>query len=386
MVCGARADLIVTLGLNEGIWPAPPRFHSHLDAHARAALHRSGLDLPTVQTHVHHERDLYWWTQHAASYCISLYPQVVNGSPRVVSDLLVDAAIRPASPIEAPTPDPTTSAPSPSEFGESPFDLLDLQLSPTQMTRFGQCSFRWFAQYGLNLKDLEEPSSTLAPHVRGRLYHHTLDFVAKGLKDHPEASLDSLLTEGFAAAETHENLMRLPNWIWQRAEHLQHLLDLVQAPEFLPEGHVVHVSEQDFTVDWFGLTVKGTLDRLDQTADGFVVTDYKTGSDKPKGACGSDGQLSLDVQLPIYLSAASHLTTTQVTRGRYLSMTKRERRTLADANPDLAGLEALAASFVRSIETGHFPVAPDERQEACQYCSYGPLCRYSFDGGEEHDE
>lgn len=382
---GTQADLVLALGLTEGVWPSPPSFHPPLDAHSRAALHQAGLPMTTVVSHAQHERVLYWWAQHAAPQFVAFTPQVVGGSRRPPSDLIREEPLIPAPPYQPVEVDPP-EAPAPAPFSRPPFDVFDLQLSPTQLTRFGQCAFRWFAQHGLSLTDPEEPRATLAPHLRGRLYHLTLDHLAKHLKDDPAANRQQLVEEGFTLGETKENLTRLPNWTWQRTEHLRHLHDLAASPDFLPEGHTVHASEQDFAIDWYGLTVHGTLDRLDQTPNGFEITDYKTGISKPKGAKGTDDRLSLDVQLPVYLAAATELTRQEVTRGRYLSLTKRDRRTLAVAAPDQPALKQLADDLFDAVDTGHFPVNPDAAMDACEHCPYQVLCRHAGEGGDEYAE
>jgi RecB family exonuclease len=382
---GAQADLVLALGLTEGVWPALPSFPPPLDAHARAELNQAGLPLPDVVSHARHERDLYRWAQCAAPRFVAFTPQVVRGSRRVPSDLIRNEPLISAPPYHLAEIDPP-EVPVQRPFDHPPFDVFDLRLSPTQLTRFGQCAFRWFAQHGLGLRDPEEPRTTLAPHVRGRLYHLTLDHLAKHLKDDPAADRQRVMENGFVLAETQEHLARLPNWAWQRTEHLRHLSDLVASPEFLPAGHTVHASEQDFALEWYGLTVHGTLDRLDLTPEGYEITDYKTGTTKPKGAKGADGRLSLDVQLPVYLAAATELMREDVTRGRYLSLTRRDRRPLAVAAPDQLALKQLADELFDAVETGHFPVNPDAAMSACEQCAYVALCRHTGEGGAEDVE
>lgn len=372
---GTRADLVLALGLTEGVWPSAPDFRPPLDAHVRAALKAGGVEVRTAVTHAHQEQALYHWAHLAAPRFVACVPQVVGTRRQLPSDLVAGAPLMPAPPhVLAPT-DPY-QAPSSAPLAHPPIDLIDRRFSPTQLTRFGQCAFKWYAEYGLGLTDPREPQRTLAPDARGRLYHLTLDHVAQGLKEHPAADRRALVDEGFAAAETEEGLDRLLNWAWQRAEHLRHLYDLVTSDEFLPPDHQIVHSEAEFIIDWNGLAVHGTLDRLDCTPAGYEVTDYKTGKEKPKGAKGEGGRLTLDVQLPIYLAAAEAQTGVPVTRGRYLSLTGAERRILGTVQPDQPGLAPLVEDLFTAADRGHFPVNPDPAHDACKYCVYAPLCRH----------
>ncbi|MCD0174477.1 PD-(D/E)XK nuclease family protein [Deinococcus sp. 14RED07] len=379
---GSRADLVLALGLTEGVWPSAPDFQPPLDAHVRAALHAGGVDVRTAVTHAGQERALYRWAQLTAPRFVAFVPQIISGRRQLTSDLVVGAALIPARPHELAPTDPY-QAPSSAPPVHPPIDLIDRRFSPTQLTRFGQCAFRWYAQYSLGLTQPQEPQRTLAPDTRGRLYHVTLDHVAQALKENPAADRHTLVEAGFAAAETQEGVDRLLNWTWQRIEHLRYLQDLVSSDEFLPTGHQIIHSEAEFIIDWNGLALHGTLDRLDHTPAGYEVTDYKTGKEKPRGAKGEGGRLNLDVQLPIYVAAAEAQTGVPVTRGRYLSVTKPGRRTLSTFQPDPARLTQLVHDLFTAADRGHFPVNPDPALDACTHCAYAPLCR-QVKGEDDH--
>ncbi len=124
------------------------------------------------------------------------------------------------------------------------------------------------------------------------------------------------------------------------------------------------------------------MDRIDveRTPDGerLVLTDYKLGKTAPKGAKGPRGTLNLDVQLPLYIEAAAPALHpgARVGAARYLSINGANVSRLVDpAKVDSAALDGLVTRFRTALATGAFPLDPDPRQEACEYCPLDPVCR-----------
>jgi hypothetical protein len=282
--------------------------------------------------------------------------------------------------------------------GPEPFDHFDgvtgIPLDPTervfsasQLTTLGQCPFRWFASQVLRLAGDDEAEDTLAPSLRGNLYHDTLEIaLEQALREGPANWNDSItarLEAAFSQAEanvkgpggTPFDFAGLPGWPLERSEHLATLRRAVQSDAFLREDAQPLAGEQKFAGNWLGFSVRGRIDRIDRQPDGLVFVDYKTGGGKPNGALGPGGKLDLDLQLPIYGSAAAAALYPHddVAGGYYYSLATGEEIRMKEIDPDLLGDFAdLAASRLRD---GNYPVQPDEGLAACQYCEYKPVCR-----------
>ena len=273
--------------------------------------------------------------------------------------------------------------------------------SASQLTNLGQCPFKWFSQKLLHLLDLEEAEEELSASLRGRLYHKTLELSVNWAKQQPltppfeafeegettqigssfpdiQSAAIAYLETAFWQAERSEKLDKLPpfpGWAARRQEHLTRLLRAVSATDFLKEETEVLTAEQKFTGTWYGLKVKGTVDRVDRTPEGLAIVDYKTSSSIPKGVKDANGKAKLDIQLPLYIQvAASELfPEEEVVKAYYYSLGK--ARAFKPAQLDETTLAEFAENVKRRLQQGHYPVDPDIERAACQYCDYDLVCR-----------
>lgn len=251
-----------------------------------------------------------------------------------------------------------------------------LVFSATQLTALGQCAFRWLLERGMKLRPLDEAEDELSPSVRGDLYHKTLELGMNAVQHSPDprAALLDRLEEFFAAAEAAVTIPPLTAWEARRAEHLSRLRRAVQADDFLRGDARTIATEAEFEGVWRGFRVRGLVDRIDATPDGLVLVDYKAGSSVYGKAQDADGNAKLDLQLPIYVEvAAPHLHPGEPVAEAYYYLLGKGAK--AAAEPDDAALAALADRLRGHLESGHFPVKPDRKEEACTYCDHALACR-----------
>jgi len=100
-----------------------------------------------------------------------------------------------------------------------------------------------------------------------------------------------------------------------------------------------------------------------------MVLDYKTGTYVGK-VKDENGELKIDIQLPIYSEILDSLYPGRVDSGRYFSLrqTKTIKQTVAD-------LEDFSARVKKILENGDFAVDPDVNKKSCNYCDYDAVCR-----------
>ncbi|MEP6850505.1 MAG: PD-(D/E)XK nuclease family protein [Acidobacteriota bacterium] len=255
-----------------------------------------------------------------------------------------------------------------------PIDIVSRTWSASQLTKIGQCPFKWFSEKVLRLSPTEEGDTDLRGNTMGRLYHKTLQIAVGKALESPtfRETVLAVLEQAFLEAENDDEIgvKGLPNWEHRRSEHLATLRKAVESPDFIAEGARAVATEQKFEASWNGFNLRGSIDRVDATPDGFVAIDYKTGTyvGKVKDATG---ELETDIQLPIYTRVAlESLYPGRVADGHYFSLrqTKIMRQKPAE-------IESFAAGVKKILEAGNFSVDPDGKKKSCKYCEYDPLCR-----------
>ena len=248
--------------------------------------------------------------------------------------------------------------------------------SASQLTQLGQCPFKWFASRLLKLKELPEAESDLSVTFRGNLYHRCLELSLANIKTARDLEKfnQQQLETAFRQAEQELQLTQLPGWDAQRQEHLDLLSLNLIAADFLPPDREVIARETTFNTEWYGLQVQGTVDRIDRTATGLTILDYKTSSSIPAGVKDQTGKANLDIQLALYIDAIEQsYPEVSVDKAVYYSLTKGKTMGRAKSNPKQ--LAAFAEKVKSYLEQGYYPVDPDRDRKACQYCAFDSVCR-----------
>lgn len=136
--------------------------------------------------------------------------------------------------------------------------------------------------------------------------------------------------------------------------------------------------ELDMLEDLEGITIRGILDRMDETADGIVITDYKTGKAPPERYA-----LPAFFALKIYALLVRHRTGTTPTTLRLMYLTDPTVYEIPVNDAQLDAMErqlrALWQAIDRAITTEHFPARPSR---LCDWCSYQDICP-AFAGSDE---
>lgn len=415
-VFGGRFRYVFVLGLAEGVLPQALQDPPLLDFHERSRLAAHGLAVETAAERAERERLSVWALLETVTEQLTLsYPRQSDGHANIESAVFAALGCKPVPASTAycasaeevrryrlldedtTTDDVLEAARRNQQIelrreGEAahdafdgvlgvPLPLADYSFSATSLTRIGLCPFRWFLGEALGLKELKEAESDLSPRLRGEFYHLVLELAVKAAREAggTRAEVVAALDASFAQAERKLKLSALPNWRNRRDEHKAFLVRAVSDPEFLPDGSEIVAVEETFSTTWKGLSVRGKVDRVDRTAGGLSVKDYKTSSSKPKGVKNDKGVAKIDVQLPLYLYAAQTQIVagaeTETVTGHYYSLTRREKRILGHAKPDEAALDALAERVKGHLAEGSFPVDPDSDDYACTHCEFDRVCR-----------
>jgi ATP-dependent helicase/nuclease subunit B len=206
-------------------------------------------------------------------------------------------------------------------------------VSPTQLQSWAACPHAYFVQYMLGVRPLEEPGDELGitPLDRGNALHEVLDLFnreviagtlpqpgAHGWGDAHRQRLFELLEVTADRFEHAGRTGRPASWAIERKrlhKELQVWVENDSAKVAARHARVI-ASEQRFGADGEvtlalpggrRLSVFGSVDRIDRTPAGLVVTDHKVGGDTSYAAIDRSDPTAgrTRFQLPAYAAAAT---------------------------------------------------------------------------------
>jgi ATP-dependent helicase/nuclease subunit B len=306
---------------------------------------------------------------------------------------------------------------------------LTRPVSPTQLQSWAACPHAYFVQYVLGVRAVEEPGDEIAitPIDKGNVLHAVLDRfhreVIAGQLSQPDqhgwaavhrTRLVELFTETAARYEHSGRTGRAAYWEIDRQRLLNELMFWFakDSEQVAARGVRVVASEQRFGLDGDvtialadgrRLAVYGSVDRIDRTATGLVVTDHKVGSTKAYSKIERADPTSggTRFQLPAYAAAAGviaagpdRLPGLEPVRAEYSFFHKGDYQRIGyDFDADVwTQVAADLQHVVSGVEAGWFPATAIKPQYQfridCQYCepdSLGTAERYSEWERKRHD-
>jgi RecB family exonuclease len=408
---GCRFKKIFVIGMCEGGFPVTESDDPLIDHFERKRLAADGIYFQDALEVPRWEAMSFYFALLAADEAVLSYSQYAAGKERLASPYFDRISVRPiAAPLdhlscarEARAAFLTQSHPAVDdavfEFAKHQFQveadrvesgsiseyngILDMPIkidgrpfSVSQLTRLGQCPFKWFAGDLLRLRSPDEAETEFAANRKGSLYHKVLEIAVRENLDAADirAAILTDLEQIFerAEAELEYSFESIPNWELRRAELLQTLRDLVASEAFLPPNVRILETEVEFRLAWNGLTLRGKIDRIDATPDGFSAVDYKSGTSRSL-IKDESGRLKIDIQLPIYgkVALANIKPGNAIAAGRYISISACESDNEKDAD-----LEQIAGQLKEIFQHGRFAIEPDTDGTACRYCDHAVVCRF----------
>ena len=282
-------------------------------------------------------------------------------------------------------------------------------LSPSQLELWATCPHAYFVHHLLRVAPIEEPADQISITASdiGTTQHRALDRFHRaviagelpqptehGWTDEHHAALMSMFDDECARAQRRGRTGRSAYWSDERERMRADLTGWLRhdSAESIRRGSIVLASEHRFGADSpdgrpvdlalaDGRTIglRGTVDRIDRTADGtIVVTDHKSGAArKYKDLTADDPTLGATVfQLPAYAAAAATYVADHgaPVRAEYSLMGKGEYQRFGyTVTPSVADLVGHGLQLVvDGIETGFFPHVPERPgwrlYTACLYC------------------
>lgn len=231
----------------------------------------------------------------------------------IVADNQVKSKVLPAFVRPVAIPTPIKDAPD--------------KLSPSAITAYLQCPYRFYLSYVLNLKEQSDLNTEIPSHIIGTLIHKVLEGLPKEGRFNLEFMTKEILNSWYSAIDQHfgqstRNIISLLKA--EGAKRLQRVIIWLYQRRL--EGWVRYGAEHKLSLgpspETHGFIINGRVDALEynpKTNEALII-DYKLRerSENPTSALRNDGQWN-SLTLPIYY----HLT----------------QKALSETYPDLASLK-----------------------------------------------
>lgn len=272
--------------------------------------------------------------------------------------------------------------------------FLPKSLSVSELEDLATCPFRFYVRHLLRPRGDQEAGDGDRADL-GAFLHRVIARVfraaqAEGKQRGKEVSAlaeASLLEKAFSEVEAEWKkrpdspfFLRRPDWPHRRGRLLWLLVRAFRDGKgFLREDAEIVAVEVEVGEEkvfkglvpgYDGLKVRGVIDRLERRSGSHFYLDYKVGSAFPRVKDPRTGELSADLQLPLYLLLHG--------KGRgvgvYYSLSSGRAQ---QAKLDRSALWLVFRGVRRALKSGAFPPQPDRKGEACRGCSAALLCRYA---------
>jgi putative RecB family exonuclease len=264
---------------------------------------------------------------------------------------------------------------SPPEAGPSPLETL----SPSRASDFKLCPqlFRYRAIDRIKVPPtVHQARGTTAHLALQRLFdEHPVERTPDRLYDLFRAAWTELKPKEFP--DLFETLDEEREWGVASLAVLHNYFAVEDPTTFTPTER-----ELDMLEELGDITIRGILDRMDETGGGLIITDYKTGKAPPERYA-----LPAFFALKVYALLIRNRTgrTPRAIRLMYLNGPTVYEVPVTDPQLDAMErqLQALWAAINRAIERDHFPPRPSK---LCGWCQYQDLCpAFPADASEAAD-
>ncbi len=283
------------------------------------------------------------------------------------------------------SPIPNPSARSNISRAKTPSQYLPQHFSYSQLAAFSKCPL----QYKFNFI-LKVPVKGKSVFSFGKTMHNTLYEFLKLSSQENSAKQDSLFKKGGGptsakTALTFKDLEELyeKNWIdeWydskkNKEEYYKKGIEIIK--EFYENfsknpPNILKVNNQPalelpFNLKIGGHTLYGVIDRIDDSKEGIIIVDYKTGESKEK--------LDADAkeQLLIYQIAAQEVLHLKPQKLAYFYLNDGKMMSFLGTETELENQKQKIIQQIEKIKNSEFDPTPGWQ---CQYCDFRDICDFA---------
>lgn len=410
---GLQFDRLWVAGLDDATWPAPSRPNPYLPFHLQREYR---VAHSTPDRELEFARLITGKLLKSARFGVVSYPlhaaeQACRPSPLLASlpsiepmELNLSATNSVYQLFLSSSQTETVDDPGP-----PPVSPEEKNLGGTSLFRHqSACPFRAYSYLRLSARPQDQVSEGLDARQRGIMLHTALEQLWKQVRTlnrWTRAGTEQRREWMWQSAERAVDDMR-----WKRPDVLKGVMVKLEKErlyaliaewmtlEETREPFQVLATEERVTLNFAGMELEATVDRIDRLADGsLAVLDYKTGSPKVGDWLGERPK---DPQLPLY--SVSHPRAVETICFALLKPGKMSFQGLGAHDEALPGVKASEyaddgyhtwkeriadwrvrlENLAQEFRSGHAVVDPAEGRKTCRHCGLEPLCRIDEDTDE----
>lgn len=242
-------------------------------------------------------------------------------------------------------------------------DLSKLTWSASSLKEYLECKRKYYFNHILKIK---EHDISLKPkgYELGNIVHNSLETYYKQENRTYEKLLE-IFNNTSHESRSKNSFLNLDLEIWKRK-----LSDFYQKEQIrFDENFTVLDLEKAFLIDFDGIKLRGTIDRIDKKDNSYYVIDYKTSSSL-KISTKKTYEKAVDFQLEFYYLAVAELYKTSDINTYYYDL--HNMKLLEEVVLD-EKLELLK-DILNSFNTKQVSFTKCDNNQTCLYCNYKTIC------------
>lgn len=245
--------------------------------------------------------------------------------------------------------------------GEESYHVGSPHLGPSKINTYLKCPAQYSKIYNLKLPAPKSPHAA-AGTIFHKVAHHAT--VARWTPDDAPRAAEAVLEMWEQVRETTSDP---GNPDVARSVQLA-------AREWLPwylhwmQKQTTITSEEHWVLDYQGVTLEGTIDRIYRQDGKVIISDVKSGARKPTAT-----DLHNDLQLTLYPWAARQMNVVEDAAELVWLRTQEQLQTHRTDEYIEAVMQDTVLPVARAIQAGIFPANPSSKY-GCDYCAYKQQC------------
>ncbi len=245
--------------------------------------------------------------------------------------------------------------------GEESYHVGSPHLGPSKISTYLKCPRQYEMTYVLKLPAPKSPHAAVGTIIH-KLIHHA--HVARWTPDDAPRAAEAVLAMWEQVRETTSDPGNP-----EVAKRMQ-----LAATEWLPwylhwmQGQTTIATEEHWVLDYQGVTLEGTIDRIYRQHGKIIISDVKSGARKP-----TPTDLRNDLQLTMYPWAGREMGVREDAAELVWLWTQEQLQTRRTDDYIEAVLQDTVLPVARAIQAGIFPANPSSKY-GCDYCAYKMQC------------